>query len=136
MFKQSFLLGALLSVFVTFCHADSSINDDYVECVKSVLENNYYCVQKIENDKIYINSEKIVPTTQGIFIDLNGYEHVFAPQISSDSSGSFIESMGLTSNKIEASNALLPMVICPHCKKHYHPQFRRQHMNNCPKKPK
>ena len=124
MFSKSFCVGLLLPI-VTICYADN-FSSDYIECVKNVLENEYHCVHKIDNDKIYINPENIFPTTQGVFINLNGYDHILAPQISSDLAGCFIESMGVTVDEMQISDGVMPMLPCPYCHKEFHPTSKEK----------
>ena len=44
----------------------------------------------ITDNKIYIRSENITLTDSGIFVNLNGFDHVFVPAIFSDGDGCFI----------------------------------------------
>ena len=80
-----------------FCYSEDNYSQKQLEhleeCFQNVFENEQYCVDKIENNKVYIKSENIIPTNQGILIDLNGFDKIIAPTLFSDSGGCFMENL-------------------------------------------
>jgi hypothetical protein len=92
MLRKIFPLVALFFMVANFCYAEANVYQRQLEkCIQNVFENEQYCVYKIEDNKVYIKSENIIPTEQGILIDLNGFEKTLAPALFSDSGGSFLE---------------------------------------------
>jgi hypothetical protein len=84
---------ALFFIVANFCYAEcSAFSQKHLEkCIQRVFENKQYCIDKIEDTKIYIKSENIVPTEQGVLIDLNGFDKVLAPILFSDVGGCFLK---------------------------------------------
>lgn len=94
MLKKLFTLVALFFMVANFCYAESNTSQKHLEkCIQNVFDNEQYCVDKIEDNKVYIKSENIIPTDQGVLIDLNGFDKVLAPALFSDSGGSFVKDM-------------------------------------------
>jgi len=91
MLKRFLLVLAISSMFTNLCYSNHQSVETSIEWVNDILENKDYCVNKIEGSKIYIHSENIVPTEQGILINLNGYDQVLVPHVSSDLGGCFVE---------------------------------------------
>lgn len=72
------------------------------------MNNESYCVNRIEGSKIYIHSENIIPTEQGVLINLNGHDQVYVPLLGSDLGGCFVDTRPMWSE-------IIPR--CSSCKK-------------------
>jgi|GEM_PF-2530501 hypothetical protein len=59
--------------------------------IHKVVENHEYCVSAFDGDKIFIRPENIVPTNQGLFVNLNGSDYFPLPLLQFNRSGHFIE---------------------------------------------
>src|SRR5271154_4460967 len=59
--------------------------------IHKIVENHGYCVSAFDGDKIFIRPENIVPTHQGLFINLNGSEFWLLPLLQFNENGPFIE---------------------------------------------
>jgi hypothetical protein len=101
----------LFFIFSNFCHAETQdhCQEDLKIFFEKVLENEQYCVDTIDNGKIYIKSENIIPTKQGILIDLNGFDQVLAPTVSSNSSGCFVQTPSCMWSEV--------VPVCSSCRK-------------------
>lgn len=92
MSKKYFLL-VLSSFFIimNICYSNSDLTGTSQELIENILDNEAFCVNRIEGDKVYIKSENITPTDQGILIHLNYYDQLFVPNICSDVGGCFVK---------------------------------------------
>ena len=79
------------------------------------------CIQGCVGDKIYLNPDKIIPTDQGLFLNLGDENHLLLPMIYSDASGCYITPV----------LSILPK--CPFCKE---PYFLKCKNKKCTGKPK
>ncbi len=92
MVKKAFLFVLVVcSVLANFCYANPLSEDSLKEKINHILESKHHCVNKFDDTKIYIHAENLIPTEEGLLIDLNGYETVIAPPVYSDSAGCFIK---------------------------------------------
>ncbi|MBI3258490.1 MAG: hypothetical protein HYZ54_03275 [Ignavibacteriae bacterium] len=65
-------------------------NEYYDALVEKIVATDPSCIQESIDDKIYLNPEKIIPTQQGLFLNLEGENYVTLPMIYSDEYGCYI----------------------------------------------
>lgn len=125
--KNFFSLAILIfSTMVTFLSA----NEIYTETashhlIHKVIENREYCVAAFEGDKIFINPENIVSTSEGLFINLDGTEMARLPLLQFSKRGHFIEgSFMLVRELMKKEESKGP---CPEC---HQPTGRYGHCKN------
>lgn len=89
MLRKLFTLVVLFFMVTSFCYAEDGMSQKYLEkCIQNVFENEEYCIDRIEDNKIYI-----IPTGQGILIDLNGFDKMLAPALFSGANGCFLKDL-------------------------------------------
>jgi hypothetical protein len=127
------MLKTILAIMISlssigFTHEASE--DWNNELSKAIQANENAVVDHYDEDKIYLNPDKIHPTPQGIYLNLNDQEFIFVPTLSSDAQGSYV-------------NANLawdpdPRSVCPGCNRRYiYPdcgnpnceEYKRRHQN-------
>lgn len=81
-----FIIGIFIS---STCLA---INDtDYnIELLNKIAANETFCVEKLEEGKLYLKSDRILPTNYGIFLNLNDTDFVLIDKINSDNNGCYV----------------------------------------------
>ena len=82
-----FVMG-LFSSAVCFSH-ESPEPDDAL--LSEIFANQSECIISIVEDRIYVNPEKIFPTTQGLFLNVNEAEYIVIPTLHSDAQGCYIQ---------------------------------------------
>ena len=108
MIKNWFFLG-IVAALTTFSQVEGSCSG-WDEVVKEVLANEIYCVKGEKEDKIYLHSENIKLTEDGLCLDLNGLDVLPLSCLFSDGGGCYIPRSG---NHFTEP----PMPIyCPKCK--------------------
>ncbi len=60
------------------------------EVFRKILANDVACVRAYQEDKIYLQAERILPTEHGVYLDLNGRDYIVLPQLHSDAEGCFV----------------------------------------------
>lgn len=108
----------VLTSFIQVGFAKSGI-DTFLE---HIILNETYCVDRYEEDRVYLKSENLTTTDEGIFLDLNGFEAIQIPSLQSDHSGCSVI-MPLNDKIIEVLNK------CPQCGRRY---FVRCKNPDCP----
>lgn len=67
------------------------VADEYHHAlVEEIVAINETCIQGCVGDKIYLNPDYIVPTDQGLFLNLGDENHLLLPMLYSDASGCYI----------------------------------------------
>lgn len=113
----------LLSLMIpTFLGAIGSLHAEMVplettehHLIHKVVENHGYCVSAFDGDKIFIRAENIVPTSQGLFINLNGYDYSPLPLLQFNRSGHFIEGSFMRGMELAAAKKEETKGPCPNC---------------------
>ena len=111
----SLMISAFLGVIGSL-HAEMvPIETTEHHLIHKIVENHGYCVSAFDGDKIFIRPENIVPTHQGLFINLNGSEFSPLPLLQFNRNGHFIE--GSFSHGIELAAAKKEKTKgpCPNC---------------------
>jgi hypothetical protein len=106
---HSCFLTLILTIFLALSQVVIA-NTVSEEILEKIISNESYCVQKYDydHDRIYLSSENLYPTSNGIFLDLNGNEYIHLPLLQSDNSGCWIRA-----EKIKILND------CPFCGRPY-----------------
>lgn len=89
--------------------------------IAEIVANDYSCVLGYSEERIYLNPEKIIPSNQGLFLNLKDQEYVVLPMLYSDEYGCYIT----PTIKVKPD--------CPDCKKPYLVKCRN---DECPGKQK
>jgi hypothetical protein len=85
------ILGFILSISVSgICSAqeESDILDN--DIIYGIVANENTCIVNFTIDKIYLDARKILPTDQGLYLNLKDDDYVLLPTLYSDSEGCFI----------------------------------------------
>ena len=76
--KLFFLLINIVSISLLFAQPLQISQSDLID---KIIQNEQFCVKKYEENKIYIKSQKIIVSDEGLFIDINGYEFYLLPNL-------------------------------------------------------
>lgn len=88
------MLKTLLSAMISFSSIGFTreATEDWNEQLREAIEaNENKVVDHYDEDKIYLNPDKIHPTPQGIYLNLNDQEFIFVPALSSDARGCYVQ---------------------------------------------
>lgn len=97
------LLAGLLISSGCFATVDNNFNQEILQQISS---NEEFCVEKIDEEKVYLNHDCLLSTKSGILLNLNGADFILLNTIHSDTGGIYIE-------------AFDPLNTCPHCGQRY-----------------
>ena len=90
---------------IGFTHeASEEWNDELREAIQA---NENEVVDHYDDDKIYLNPDKIHPTPQGVYLNLNDQEFIFVPTLSSDATGCYVN--------VNLAWDPDPRSVCPGC---------------------
>lgn len=117
--KFLFIVAVLAS---SLCFGEALQEYDY-DILEAIIANEMTCVQKIDNGKIYLNPTTILPSSTGIFLNLNETESILLSYLYSDSEGCYLWPK------------IPPQILntCPWCGEEY---FVRCRNPDCPGKSK
>jgi hypothetical protein len=116
--RRTFVILFVVVLSACFAHENTDfINDDAME---QIIANEANCVQRYEQDRIYLVPDKIFPTEHGLYLDVNGVNFIRLPNVSSDNNGCYIAKRKILND-------------CPYCGQ---PYFIRCKNPNCPGKKK
>lgn len=82
---------SILNLFVCstcFSHESTETDDTLLN---KILANQSKCVVSVIDNKIYVNPERIFPTEQGIFLNVNEGEYITIPILYSDAQGCYVQ---------------------------------------------
>lgn len=116
MHKQ--VMMALFSFFAFFQSVIANNIDE--QFFHEIFQNSQYCVKSYDEEKIFLKSENLHFTEEGLVLDLNGFDYIALPYILSGSNGSYI---------MRADRMLEVLNTCPLCGKKY---FVRCRNPDCP----
>ena len=88
------------------------------EILDKIISHEDYCVKGYDQEKIYLHSDNLYPTPNGVFLNLDGHEYIQLPSLQSDNGGCWVYS-----EKIKIFND------CPFCGEEY---FITCKNPNCP----
>lgn len=119
MYRQN--IFSLLILFFLFSFVSLNANDATYQyrsyhLMDKILENQNYCIEAFEGNKIFIRPENIISTNQGLFIKVNEKELYKLPLIKFNKRGHYIEGVEdinlLKANKSKEEKTKGP---CPYC---------------------
>lgn len=121
------ILSAAMLLLSSTCFAHNANQEAWDdELLTSILANENECVLHYEDQKIYLNPDKIHPTSQGVYLNLNENEFIFVPILNSDNQGCYVECVNWNFD---------PRNTCPGCGKKFYtggcrnqscPEYQRQ----------
>lgn len=110
------ILAAVVIFASNFCAASEADNQTYNEILHKIEANKNTCVSSRSEDRIYLNPDRIFPTEEGLYLNLNDVDYVHLPILSSDRNGCYIPCVQIFN-------------ICPGCGYEY---FVRCTRPDCP----
>src|SRR5262249_49362935 len=104
-------------IFISsICFADEANKDWNDELREAIQANENEVVEHYEEDKIYINPEKIHPTPQGVYLNLNDQEFIFVPTLNSDNQGCYIKCLEVLNTCPGCGNKYFLRCDNPNCR--------------------
>jgi len=94
MLKRTFFAFFLFCCTLGFASDPVNTHDALLTQIGS---NDCECVVNVTDDKIYVNPERIFPTSQGLFLHIRANEYVALPLLFSDDQGCFIKAARISS---------------------------------------
>lgn len=88
MIRTVLTLIAVLISGTSFAHEVNKFIDK--ELMDKIEANKNTCVSRYFKDKLYLNPDRIFPTEQGIYLNLNDEDYVLLPTLNSDNSGCYV----------------------------------------------
>ncbi len=107
----------VLATCTCFAHDVSDTSDDGI--IHQIAANQNTCVIGVAEEKIYLNPNRIYPTEQGLYLNLNDVDYVLLPSLNSDHNGCYVRPVC----KRQILN------ICPGCGQQYFISCKNP---NCP----
>ncbi|PCI77835.1 hypothetical protein COB21_02460 [Candidatus Aerophobetes bacterium] len=114
--KKLFSALIVLSCLLSFAYSEMA------SVIDVILENQAYCVSSIEGDRLFIKPDKIVPTSNGILVDVNGKDMYPLPALYYSPQGHFIHtdmSTPSSGKTVQAQTCrvkpIMPKGKCPYC---------------------
>ncbi len=104
MIGKTLTLIAILASSIGF--AQDAIDPIDNQIIDEIVANKNTCVVGYSEDRIYLNPNRIFPTEQGLYLNLNDADYVLLPTLNSDESGCYVPCINIF-NK------------CPACKQEY-----------------
>lgn len=121
MYRQKIFTLLILFFLVSFISLNANdVTYQYrsYHLMNKILENQNYCIEAFEGDKIFIRPENIISTNQGLFIKVNEEELYKLPLIKFNKKGHYIQGIInkdinlLKANKAKKEKTKGP---CPNC---------------------
>jgi hypothetical protein len=78
----------VLATCTCFAHDVSDTIDDGI--IHQIAANKNTCVIGVAEERIYLNPNRIYPTDQGLFLNLNDVDYVRLPTLNSDFNGCYV----------------------------------------------
>lgn len=104
MIWKTLALIAILASSIGFAQDAIDPIDDQI--INEIVTNKNTCVVGCTEDRIYLNPDRLFPTEQGLYLNLNDADYVLLPTLNSDESGCYVPCINIF-NK------------CPGCKQEY-----------------
>jgi hypothetical protein len=86
----------MLKILLTIMISISSIgfaddaSEEWNNELQEAIQANETVVDHYDEDKIYLNPDKLHPTPQGVYLNLNDQEFIFVPMLISDAQGCYV----------------------------------------------
>lgn len=110
------ILSLIVALTSNLCFAYESNNFFDNEVMDKIEANKNTCVYGYTENKVYLKPDRIFPTEQGVYLNLNDVDYVLLPTLNSDSNGCYVPCVNIF-NK------------CPGCGNEY---FIRCTRSDCP----
>lgn len=123
MLRKALFTVSLIGLSFSGSNLTASEYSSHDALIIAIVANADDCVMGYIDEKIYLNAEKIIPTGEGLFLDLNGLDFMALPSLYSDQGGCYIA--GGYDPRVKTT--------CPECGKKY--TFYCQ-TEGCPRNPK
>lgn len=99
------ILFVFCSIFCISCFANMDVLEINDAALNEIIANGHACTDGVADDKIYINPDRIIPTREGLFLNVDGERFIPIPLLHSDSQGCYIKPIA----RIRVTKP------CPHC---------------------
>ena len=95
---------ALIAFFSPFfaCSSEETqtvSQEAYDTMMEAIVSNEETCVKRYQEEKIYLNTQRIYPTDQGMYLDLNGRDYAILPTVYGDANGCYIQQVLQNGNR-------------------------------------
>jgi hypothetical protein len=84
------VLTLIVVLTSSLCFARDTVDDLDDGIINEIVSNKNTCVVDCSEDKIYLNPNRIFPTEQGLYLNLNDVDYVLLPILNSDSNGCYV----------------------------------------------
>jgi len=120
------LLATMISISsIGFTNeASEEWNDELREAIQA---NENQVVDHYDEDKIYVKPEKIHPTPQGVYLNLNEDEYIFVPSLRSDNQGCYVQVFNF--NPLPSCPGCGTTYLYGDCGKQSCPKYQKRHQN-------
>ena len=88
MIRKTLTFIAVFASSICFAQKATDTIDDGI--IEQIVANKNRCVISCSEDRIYLNPNRIFPTEQGLYLDLNDADYILLPALNSDSQGCFV----------------------------------------------
>lgn len=102
---------------------DTPIQELNAQIILELLDVNDPSIIRIEDSKVFIQSEKIFPTDHGVFLKTSGKE-LRLPHLQSSSDGCYI-------SYSQIDSTVYPLITCKNCGKVFNPNIFN--LGKCPR---
>lgn len=104
------MISKFLTLMAVLVSSICLANEAYIPLDNEVMDkieaNKNTCVAGYTENRIYLHSDRIVPTERGMYLNLNDKDFVLLPSVSSDSNGCYLPCVQIFN-------------ICPGCGNQY-----------------
>jgi hypothetical protein len=88
MLRKVLTLTAILACSIGFAQDAADAIDNRI--IDGILANKKTCMMSCSEDRIYLNTSRLLPTEQGLYLNLNDADYVLLPTLNSDSNGCYL----------------------------------------------
>ncbi|NGX37163.1 MAG: hypothetical protein K1000chlam2_00316 [Chlamydiae bacterium] len=88
--SRSYSVSLMFTIFLIFC-TSTLRSEQPNEITTYLISSESSCITRITESKVYINPDKIFPTNEGLFLELEQNEFVALPYLLADNEGCFVE---------------------------------------------
>ena len=88
MIGKTLTLIAILASSIGFAQEANDTIDSRI--IDGIVANKNTCVVGCSEDRIYLNPDRIFPTEQGLYLNLNDEDYVLLSTLNSDSNGCYV----------------------------------------------
>ena len=115
--KKKFTYHSLLFFVFAFLFHNSllGIENEEHQLLFKIIENQNYCVSGFDDDKIFINPEKIIRSGDANYLDVNGFELYRLPLLQYNEYGYFLQASINYGIALAGSKKQVTKGPCPVC---------------------